>query len=235
MDAGKRALWLETLAVLALAVVPDVWFALDPWIFGGTEPMPLARVEALILARSFQVAVPVLWIVSRSGAGWATFGLVRPRWGRDLGLGFGILGALLLVIRLFEVAAVQVFGPEFFAVPEWCAGPRPSPGPAWEHALLVGTHLANAFAEELVVRGYLIDRFERLFGSRFDAVLLSSTAFASYHVYQGLGAAIDLFLFGLVLGIVFVRSRRLWPCVVAHALWNLLVVEYGVHRVFCAW
>jgi membrane protease YdiL (CAAX protease family) len=87
-----------------------------------------------------------------------------------------------------------------------------------DYGLLVLMSCANGFAEELVMRGYLLPRFERVLGSTWSAVGLTSLLFASYHIYQGLFGATQVLVFGLVYGAVFCWFRRLWPLAIAHAI-----------------
>lgn len=61
---------------------------------------------------------------------------------------------------------------------------------------------AGAFCEELVMRGYLIPRLERLLRSTRIAVLVTTAVFASYHIYQGMVPA-----FRVAVGGSFARSR----------------------------
>jgi membrane protease YdiL (CAAX protease family) len=83
--------------------------------------------------------------------------------------------------------------------------------------------LANSVTEELTMRGYLIPRFEELFGSPVAAVVLSAILFASYHLYQGLSSSLVILGMGLVYGIFFCIVRRIWPLVIAHTITNLLI------------
>ena len=82
---------------------------------------------------------------------------------------------------------------------------------------------ANGFAEELVMRAYLLVRLERLLSSTWLAVVVTTTLFASYHIYQGTTVMIGTAAFGFVLALAFCWFRRLWPLCLAHAVWNILV------------
>ena len=64
--------------------------------------------------------------------------------------------------------------------------------------------LANSFAEEIVMRGYMIDRLEQLFGKSWLEILISSLLFGSYHIYQGLLGAGGAVFIGMVFGTWFV-------------------------------
>ena len=79
----------------------------------------------------------------------------------------------------------------------------------------------NGFAEELVMRAYFIPRIEKAGVSTTTVVLITSFAFGAYHVYQGIGASLFIVLIGLILGWVFVQTRRIWPVFFAHMFMDL--------------
>ena len=98
----------------------------------------------------------------------------------------------------------------------------PLPRSVTDYFWMTGKHVANGFAEELVMRAYLITRLERLLGSGSLAVLVSSLLFASYHIYYGPGVTlIHAVLFGLAFGGLYLLLRRVWPLALAHALINI--------------
>ena len=82
----------------------------------------------------------------------------------------------------------------------------------------------GSFAEELVFRGYLIARFERLFSSTGVAVIITTALFASFHCYYGAIGVISAAIMGLAYGISFCCCRRLWPVCVAHTIHNLFAM-----------
>jgi membrane protease YdiL (CAAX protease family) len=88
------------------------------------------------------------------------------------------------------------------------------------------TLLANSVAEEIVMRGYMIDRLERLFGKSWLAILISSLLFGSYHIHLGLLGAGTAVVIGMVFGTWFVWTRRLGALIVAHTIYNLLLKLY---------
>ena len=59
------------------------------------------------------------------------------------------------------------------------------------------------------------------------AVGLCSLLFASYHIYHGPIALLDIAVFGLVFGIWTHKARSIWPAVVAHTAYNLYVWIYA--------
>lgn len=113
--------------------------------------------------------------------------------------------------------------------------------------LLVVCALTGAF-EEAFMRVLAIEAFESLLGAGGEgadwavkrAVLLSAVLFALLHVgapdaaasatvmLQTLVKFAQVFLFGLVMGVLYARSRSLWPCAVAHAGFDALYLGPGV-------
>lgn len=70
--------------------------------------------------------------------------------------------------------------------------------------------------EEIVFRGFLLDRLRLLSGSSTLAVLGSSILFALGHLYQGSLGLVQTGMVGLVLGALAVARGSIWPCIVAH-------------------
>jgi membrane protease YdiL (CAAX protease family) len=110
----------------------------------------------------------------------------------------------------------------------WIPHPDTKPPPAYgapstglDLVWLVVMDAANALAEELVTRAYLITRLVRLMESRFQAIILSALLFASYHAYQGPDGALDKFFLGVLWGVFFLALGRVWPLVLAHMLLNI--------------
>ncbi len=224
-----RELWLEVGVVMTIAVLPHIWNAVASLLERGPhDPSVTASGWIYTIRSSVFTSIPILYLMWRSRDGWETFGLGRPRWLVDAVLGVFLFGAekffylpvAKLIIRAFHhteraaplVTAAAERGVAFFTL--------------WPLSAL-----ATGFVEELVVRGYLIPRLERLVGATWKAVVISSLVFASWHVYQGVEGTILVVVDGLLYGTMFVSCRRLWPCVLAHALWDgLIFASYVAHR-----
>ncbi|WP_277671351.1 CPBP family intramembrane glutamic endopeptidase, partial [Saccharomonospora viridis] len=106
----------------------------------------------------------------------------------------------------------------------------------WRPIALVLSAFGNAFAEEVLVVGYLLTRLRQLGLSENTSLLISSLIRGSYHLYQGLGAFIGNAVMGLVYGRVWQRTNRLWPLVVAHLLLDVVAfVGYAALRDHVTW
>lgn len=80
------------------------------------------------------------------------------------------------------------------------------------------------FCEEVAFRGYLMTRLRLTFNlkSWIIPVIIASLAFGSAHGYQGLGGMILICVYGLMFALLFIYTGRLWPCVIAHFLQDVL-------------
>ncbi len=80
---------------------------------------------------------------------------------------------------------------------------------------------AAGFGEEVLYRGFLMDRLERLAGLRGRAwlvLVIQAVLFGLPHAYQGLGGMVVTAMVGLLLGWIRNRQRgNLWAAILAHA------------------
>ena len=93
----------------------------------------------------------------------------------------------------------------------------------WTLLALVGTWTLAAFGEEMVYRGYLMNRVADLFNRTRPAWIISLIAvhvgFGLAHAYQGWTGIIDEGLMGLLLGIIYLRTgRNLSVPIIAHGI-----------------
>lgn len=81
-----------------------------------------------------------------------------------------------------------------------------------------------ALQEELVFRGFLINSIELRFTSA-TAIVFSSLFFSLMHLLNAnysILSAINTFIAGLLLGLLYVQSRSIWLPVLFHFFWNAL-------------
>ena len=93
--------------------------------------------------------------------------------------------------------------------------------------------LSAAVCEEIVYRGFLQQRLERVFGGSAigdaAAVVLTSAVFAANHAVQGTSGMIQTFIVSCVLGAIFIRSRHnLLLMILMHGAWDTfsIIVMY---------
>lgn len=166
------------------------------------------------LARVFQLlawGALGLYLLWRGGTKLVEVGLGRPRLRADLLGGLGLAALIGLPgLALYQVARVL--------------GINASVQPAelydtwWRIPVLLAISFANAWAEEIIVVGFLMTRLRQLRVNPLAALLLSSLLRGAYHLYQGFGAGLGNLAMGVVFGYVWQRTGRLWPLIVAHTL-----------------
>ena len=152
-----------------------------------------------------------LYLLSRSGISPRDIGLSRPRWGADLLGGIG-LAALIGVPGLALYVLARVIGLSASVVPTTLTDTW------WRIPVLILAAFANGWAEEVIVVGYLLTRLRELGVGGTRALAYSSVLRGAYHLYQGFSAGLGNIAMGVVFGVVWRRSGRLWPLIVAHGL-----------------
>jgi membrane protease YdiL (CAAX protease family) len=148
----------------------------------------------------------------RKGSVWYTCGLYVGEttrremwWGASVAL--GSLGAIALI--------ALAIGGTFVPAP---ASARPLVG-------IIAMIIVAAVGEEILFRGTIFLAIEERFGGT-AAVLLTSLLFAVAHAGNpdvSMLALVNVFLAGVLMGTMLMRSSSLWPSIIFHIVWNLLV------------
>jgi membrane protease YdiL (CAAX protease family) len=152
-----------------------------------------------------------LYLLWRSGFRPADIGLGRIDWRIDAPRGLG-LAALIGIPGLGLYLAGRALGIGVAVVPSTLSDTW------WRIPVLVLMAFANAWAEEVIVVGYLLTRLRQLQIPAAKALVLSAALRGCYHLYQGFGAGLGNIVMGLVFGYTWQRSGRLWPLIIAHGL-----------------
>jgi len=85
-------------------------------------------------------------------------------------------------------------------------------------------YLIQGMAEEVICRGYLMVSLSRRY-SVWYSVILSAAFFAALHgMNAGVGflAFLNLFLFGVFMGLLMVRCGNIWVVGAVHSIWNFV-------------
>jgi membrane protease YdiL (CAAX protease family) len=216
---SPRMLRLELGLVLLLAFSPGILGLL----LLGLGPQGSAEVEAQVVPAVVSIIFelflswsPVLvigYLLARSREGWPGIGLTRFR-PADVGMG-AILWVASFILVLVLAQLFQYFGQrEVDFLPEGL--------PLWFRAIqAVLIAVTAGVTEEIVVRGYAQTRLEQLRASTAVILLVPTALWGILHVYQGLGAALTIFCLGLMYAWYYHRTRRLWPLVLAHILFDM--------------
>lgn len=151
------------------------------------------------------VVAGVIWIERR---GLDSIGVARPS-ARDLGLsiaafvvgvlGFGLTQPLVQALGLESTrGGIQTIA----TLPTW---------------VVVLVAVTAGVTEEILFRGYPIERVSDLTGELWIGAVVTYVVFTAAHVpFWGLGGAIQIGVWTLVVTLLYVRTRNLIACMVMH-------------------
>lgn len=229
---GKR-LRAEVLIVLGLSLGQSAVYAVVSLVAkltrgplaDQTATLNASRSDRPYLDLTYQLLnigfalVPValaLWLLSGSGGNaLRRIGIDGRRPVFDLALGAGLaaligipgFGLYVAGRALGATATIVASGLETY----W-----------WTVPVLLLSALQNSLLEEVVAVGYLFDRLERLGWTLPAMVVASSGLRGAYHLYQGFGPFVGNAVMGVVFSLVYLRTRRVMPLVVAHTILDVV-------------
>jgi membrane protease YdiL (CAAX protease family) len=227
LGESSRTNKLAILLEMAVVFVPLYVLLIVSDRLGGNDFLPLGGGLSLLgsplVNLGLVVTIAIFWAVSkRRGSTWSDFGLARPKsWVRTILMGIGVTVGMIAAFMFLMPLITQAF-----PVPQVdntrfdiLRGNLPN-----LILNVVAAWFTAAFLEELLWRGYLMNRLVDLQGKETKlawviSLVLSAFIFGLGHTYQGLGGVIKITVLGLLFGTAFLTTRRnLWPVIIAHAL-----------------
>jgi membrane protease YdiL (CAAX protease family) len=174
----------------------------------------------------FVSKVPYLFLVGwlslhLRGIRWRNVGFgVYESWGKTLLVGI-LAGAGMEVLELFctQPLLARLTG----QMPDLSAFDRLAGNLKWLAISLAFTWTLFAFGEELIFRGYLMNRIADLSGrTRVGwavTLVLTSTVFGLSHFSQGITGVSENFIDGMILGALYLKfGRKLAVPIIAHGV-----------------
>lgn len=191
-------------------------------LVGIDEPENLPTVNPFIafLQEAFLILLVWLFAIKRYHINWRAFGLRLTSSALSLRLP-GL--ALLIMISATVVYSLMVRASGIDIL---------TPPSLEERGVILGEGLrqiANIgvivlwgpFAEEILFRGFILAGLISWLGE-VRAAVISAALFAAAHIE--ISSMIPIFILGIILAWLYLRTRSLWPPIIAHSLWNILVV-----------
>ncbi|GGN00228.1 CAAX amino protease [Lentzea pudingi] len=246
-DAEKRGYQLELLIVFSMTLGLSGLRSLVRLIDSLLQPTPLNQQSVAInvpqaRADLLDLVAQLLGVLQL--AAWGGIGLyLLWRTGiklRVIGLdGTRKLADSLGALGLAAVIGIPGLGLYFAA---WALGLNLAVQPStldnqwWMSVALILAAAGNAWAEEVLVVGYLITRLQQLGWRQYTALVAAAVLRGSYHLYQGFGGFVGNVVMGLVFGFYWQRTKRLWPLVIAHTILDVVAfVGYTMLRGKVSW
>jgi uncharacterized protein len=208
--------------VVALAVVPYLWAAGAPHRIAALW----SRWYLLVVFTCLVELAAILLVLRHRHEPLSSIGLGPVSLRRELGLTLVAVPLCYLVVAVISLM-VALSGAGFGGVVTgkgrvaYALGGIPL-------RLIVPISLLVGLAEEVLFRGFLLSRLRALMGGTTGPVLLSSALFGAAHFAQGPVGMADTAAIGLVLAVLVVRTRTLWPAIAAHGIIDTLSLILAV-------
>jgi membrane protease YdiL (CAAX protease family) len=205
--------WLEFGLIFGFTLWPFVYASVGALLTTLPGSISQSHLSSLLILEAYALAlvVPLMY-----GRGWTMAALgLRIQW-RD----FATAIALVILAYLGYIALWRLFS---IVLPD-AAGEAATINLAssqFSFKILLGASIVNGFFEELFVAGYLIHCLRSRFGV-IAAVNVSVMVRLMYHLYQGPMSVVGIVPIGLVFAWGYVRTGRLWPLVIGHALLDFI-------------
>jgi membrane protease YdiL (CAAX protease family) len=186
----------------------------------GIEPLHAITNRHLIALGCFEFVaggflLSVLWL-----RGWTLSKIGFVPSFKDTGIGLLLLVGTTLIWIAIVYATYFISPATVMAIVETY---RHLKGAVVSAPIVVSVSLINAAFEEIFVTGYIITALKPSRGPVF-AMNVSVAIRLLYHLYQGQAAVLAILPLGLAYAFLYVRTGRLWPLFVAHAIQDILAM-----------
>jgi len=215
---------LPTIVGLVVALAWPLLFVLVPGQMH--QDVTNARQDEQILALEWcmTAVVAIIVIYWERLPFFASVGLRRPSW-RDV---LAVAIALAAIIAVIAAVAFVLHGGATFSVAD------PAKVKNLPLGLRIGLVFTAGICEEILFRGYAIERFTALTGKLWLGGFAAIVLFTLGHVARyGLSVGLlGVAIIAIFLTLIYVRRRNLWPCIATHWIIDglpLLVAPQFVH------
>jgi membrane protease YdiL (CAAX protease family) len=211
--SGRAEFLIVVLGAFGLFLLSNLVLLLDPSAISAVPPITNDQLQQTVYYEI--VALSVLgaflrarkWTFERLGIGADL---------RDTIIGVGLMVLVYVISAVIQTIAASVAP----SIVETAAKVLRLGEPLGLGTVAV-TSLVNSVFEEVFVCAYVIAALREKRGVAV-AVNVSVALRVTYHLYQGALGALTIAPIGLLFAYWYVRSGRLWPVIVAHALLDFI-------------
>ena len=205
------------LSLIALFLMGSI-FVSAVWRNHDGMTTPIFLTFALMIMPGIMIFVAWRLSIKRYKVSWATLGFRSPH-GR-FSLMFSIAALLLSIgFGIVYVRVTTMIGIDLLIPPNFqktYLGEMPL-----EFANLITIIILGPLGEEVFYRAFLLGALIKSTGT-IRAIAISSIIFAVSHI--SLGVILPFFISGVLLSFLYIRTKSIWPPLVAHSMQNLLAV-----------
>ena len=198
-----------------LALISLQWLAAG----SGLDVRRAMVLSALALLLGLNFSVVWYFAIRKRGASWEALGFARPQARWSVLLPWPVLLLSLFFSGLYT-AIVMALGLDFL-VPEPVPVGALGEGP-YKIASVAIIGLVGPLTEEVFYRGFLLAALVAPIGG-VRAAVIASAIFAANH--GNVSILVPVFISGLLLSWLYLKTRSLWPPMTAHAAQNLLALS----------
>ena len=207
----KPVTWIGL--ILAFFGAPGVIFLFNQIV--GNRPLNDTLVFAKETAVFAVAGILILIVLKGEKLGLDSIGLHNRHWGKSIGL--AMLGLLAcIVLGALTLFLLQLAGISFGSGSEPDRYAKVSP---WAITYMV---LRAGIVEEIMYRGYIMERLEKMTGNWFVYFLMPLVLFAAWHYRQGIGGIVISFVLGFVLAFMYWKKRDLKANIITHFLGDFI-------------
>lgn len=249
---ATRCLRVEMLLVLGLSLGKSAVYSVLSLIEKLTRPLPLAQQTTTMnssttpdrpwLDLAYQVVGLVFPLVPVAVALYLLGVFQRPHGGPFRAMGFDLrrpgfdLGVGAAVFAGIGIAGLGLyFGARALGLNTAIAAADLT-ATWWAIPVLILRAIMNGLLEEIIMVGYLFTRWRQAGGGVVAVLIGSAVIRGTYHLYQGFGGFVGNLIMGLLLGWLFLRTKRVMPLVVVHSLLDIFAfVGYALLKPHLSW
>lgn len=208
--------FLVTLTAFGYFIVGSLFSLL----FEADKVQITGRSFTLLLVYESVVLIALGWVLQKRSWTLMQLGFI-PSWKSTL-TGIGLVPAVYFLYVLVWILLSLLF-PEIQVISQ-SKGLSLS-GSSLGQIILVS--VVNPVYEEIFVCGYII-HFLKKSKPVWIAVAIATLMRMLYHLYQPINGIVSIVCIGLIFGLFYAKTNRLWSVVIAHAifdLWGLLSLK----------
>ena len=220
-DKATRKLPRAQVLLLAVFLVLYPLFQLLLNLFAPQNSLQveskIAQLYVPTLVLQILILASILMAIIKDGETLASLGIKRKDFSWiNLGISIGFMIFALVFLNVLHLALSSLGLPISkdiaLILPRTIA----------ERIIWIILAIMTGVSEEICFRGFVISRMGILTRSVWPGVVLGSLAFSIGHSYQGIGGVIVIGTYGLMFALLFLARGSLVPCIIAHALQDIL-------------